>query len=147
MTPEGERCRLMIRTALEKYGLPSSEAAIRLLCMIAAHESGGFTYVKQVRGPALSLFQIEPRSYQDVCSYAQHRNYLDGEFPSPPERLIFDGLYAAAIGRLFFLRVPEQLPEPNNIKALAYYAKKYWNTEQGKATPAMYENAYREHFT
>ncbi len=146
MTPEGNACRVMIQTALDRYGLPVSESALRLLCMIAAHESGGFLYVKQVNGPALSFFQMEPVTYIDVCDYAVWRDYLPGELPSPPERLIFDAPFAAALGRLFFLRFSEPLPAEDDLTALAQYAKQYWNTALGKATVAQYESAYRKHF-
>ena len=83
MTPEGEQCRQMICTALADYHLPDSESAIRLLCMIAAHESGGFRFTKQIRGPAVSLFQIEPASFRDVCNYAKRKGI---DIPNaPPE--------------------------------------------------------------
>lgn len=136
----------MIEQALDQYGLPKSEAAIRLLCMIAAHESGGFLYSKQVRGPALSFFQLEPASYTDVCAYAMRKGYLKGEIPGPVERIIFDPTFAAAIARIFILRIPEPLPDPDNLRGLARYAKKYWNTNLGKATPGMYLEAYQEYF-
>lgn len=37
---------------------------VELLCMIAAHESMLGKYRKQIKGPALSLFQIEPRTHK-----------------------------------------------------------------------------------
>ena len=146
MTAEGSQCRLMIQSALDQYDLPNSESAVRLLCMIAAHESGGFTYVKQVNGPALSFFQLEPLSYADCCQYGQRKGWLPEGWDEPPERLIFDAPLAAAFGRLFFLRFSEPLPDAEDLSGLAQYAKTYWNTELGKATPALYEQAYREHF-
>ena len=114
--------------------------------MIAAHESGEFLYVKQIKGPALSFFQIEPATYQDVCKYAQTKGYLLNELPCPEQRLIFNGEFAAALGRIFFLRFKESLPDHNDINGLAQYAKKYWNTRLGTATPAMYAKAWRLHF-
>ncbi len=146
MSPEGLQCRLMIERALTDYQLPASEAAIRLLCMIAAHESGGFSYVKQVRGPALSFFQMEPATYSDVSGYAMKKGYLKGELPSPVQRLIFDAFFSAALARIFFLRFRKALPNHNDIPGLAQYAKHYWNTELGKATPAMYADAWRQYF-
>ena len=144
MTPEGRECRRMIASALGDYGLPCSEAALRLLCMIAAHESGGFTYSKQVRGPAISLFQIEPRTYKDLMAYADRKGI---KCPNgPPEQLIFNEGLAAALGRLFFMRFPEKLPDKDDIPAMATYAKQRWNTNYGAATPDDYESAYREHF-
>ncbi|MCW7552137.1 hypothetical protein NX722_05650 [Endozoicomonas gorgoniicola] len=147
MTEEGKACRQMIEEALGRYGLPTSESAIRLLCMIAAHESGGFTYSKQVRGPALSLFQMEPRTFRDLVTYCQRRfPNLSDELPCSPMRLIFDPGFAAAMGRAFLLRIPEPLPDFDNIDALGQYAKTYWNTRYGKATPKNYSDAWRHYF-
>ena len=146
MTAEGNACRLMIDEAMTRYKLPTSESAARLLCMIAGHESGGFCYVHQLGGPALGLFQMEPLTFQDVSEYCARKDYLDGELPSIPSRLIFDAHFAAAMARVFFLRIPEPLPDPDHITALANYAKRYWNTWQGKATPDDYANAWRTHF-
>ena len=147
MTPEGNACRQLIREALRKYDLPGSDAAVRLLEMIAAHESGGFTYSRQLGGPALSLFQIEPATYRDLCDYASSR-YLAicHEFPRNPMRLVFDPCFAAGMARVFFLRFPEPLPDRDDITALAEYAKYRWNTALGKATPQQYETAWRRYY-
>ncbi len=144
MTTEGRQCRLTIAKALGDYGLPCSEAALRLLCMIAAHESGGFCYSRQVRGPALSLLQIEPRTYNDLIYYADRKGIKIPQ--GPPEQLIFNFELSAALGRLFFMRFPEKLPDQDDIKGMAEYAKYRWNTDYGAATPEQYESAYREHF-
>ena len=147
MTDEGHACRQLIDDALLYYRLPTTEAAIRLLCMIAAHESGDFHYVRQRRGPALSLFQMEPATFDDVCDYAQRRNlYIASYLPCSPWRLVFDQRFAAAMARIFFLRFPEPLPDADDMHALACYAKGYWNTYLGKATPDQYLNAYLQHF-
>lgn len=51
-----------------------SEAAVNLLVGTAAHEStvAGITHLKQIRGPALGIYQIEPATHQD-----NWENYLD----------------------------------------------------------------------
>ncbi|WP_420588241.1 hypothetical protein [Bacterioplanoides sp.] len=146
MTPQADVCRSMIEQALDFYGLPDSESAVRLLCMIAAHESGKFLYTRQHGGPAIGAFQMEPATYEDVSLYARKKGYMTDEFPSPPERMIFDFWFATGMARIFFLRLPAPLPAPHQLKELAVYAKKYWNTELGKATPDMYLSAYRDLF-
>ena len=144
MTNDGLGCQIMIEKALTHYNLPRSRSAVQLLCMIAAHESGGFRYLKQVGGSAVSLFQMEPITYHDVCGYCLKRDYLKGEIPSPFERMVFDMPFSAAMARVFFLRIPEALPcKP---KDMAYYAKKYWNTYQGKATVDDYLNAWKFYY-
>ncbi len=144
MNPIADVCRTSIVQALDHYGLPASESAVKLLCMIGAHESAQFLYNKQVNGPALSPFQIEPASYLDVCEYADRKLYMPDDLPSPAERLIFDFRFATGIARVFLLRIPE--PIPTEISAMAIYAKKYWNTPLGKATPGIYRLAYQELF-
>ena len=148
MTQEGNACRFFIFEALDRYGLPISESAIRLLSMIAAHESGDFHYVRQVNGPALSLFQIEPATYGDLVDYADERDlYIANCMPVAPWRLVYDQLFAAAVARLFFLRFPEPLPDADDLHELARYAKQRWNTHLGKATPEHYLTAYLKHFS
>ena len=145
MTEEGQACRAMIEQALNHYELPVSESAVRLLCMIAAHESGGFTYSRQLAGPAPSLLQMEPRTFRDLITYCQRRfPKLAEELPCSPMRLIFDPEFAAAMGRAFLLRIPAPLPD--QIDALGQYAKTYWNTKYGKAKPSDYSDAWRHYF-
>ena len=132
--------------ALGYYDLPAQEEAIQLLCMIAAHESGRFMFVRQKNGPALSLFQMEPKTFADVQAYAIHRDLkIASELPCPPERLIFDQLFSAAISRIFFLRFPESLPK--TFEEMAVYAKQKWNTALGKATVDDYLRAYKRDFS
>jgi len=146
MTRFGLSLRGIIERALTRYQLPDSEAAVRLLLMIAAHESGGFTYCKQVNGPALGVFQMEPPTYRAVLEYLER----SGRFPSIPrnlreERLVFDADFAAAIARVYLVSKPEPLPEADDLDGLAEYAKKHWNTYLGKATPEQYHRAFLKH--
>ena len=145
MTPKGKACQNMIEQALKLYRLPASDDAVQLLCMIAAHESGGFRYVQQIGGPALSLFHVEPVTYCDVCDYCLRKNlYFAKELPSPVERLIFDSTFAAGLARVFFLRFPA--PIPNTPEQQSVYAKLYWNTAKGKASSDDYLNAWERYF-
>ena len=143
--------RIAIVTALQKAGLPCNEAAVRLLLMIAAHESGGFMYVRQVRGPALGLFQMEPATYTDTMRYISERQErfpkLRWDSLPRPKALCVDSWLAAQMARVYLMRFPEALPDKDNLEGLARYAKKYWNTEAGKATWEDYFNAYREYCT
>jgi hypothetical protein len=42
--------------------------------------------------------------------------------------------YAAAMCRVFYLRVPERLPQADDSAAMARYWKRYYNTHLGKGT-------------
>ena len=60
-----------VQAVLESFQLPATPAAVQLLSMIAAHESGGFRYVKQMgNGPAKGLLQMEPVGLLEVVRYS-----------------------------------------------------------------------------
>lgn len=124
----------------------NSPEAQKLLMMTACHESMGFRYRKQVNGPALSYFQIEPATLNDLYdNYLAYRPdkqaLLDGYLPEGMDRL--EALetqddYACCAARLIYYRQPAAIPPVTDEEALAVYAKQYWNTELGKATPEKY---------
>lgn len=139
--------------AFEKYifdtlkmsRLPCSTSSVSLLVMVAAHESGKLKYVQQMSGPALGLFQMEPTTYVEVLDYAKRRKLLETKaYSLPPEAMIWDAKHAIRLARIFFMRFPENIPAVHNLQGLARYAKKYWNTERGKATWTDYYEAYLE---
>lgn len=127
-----------------------SPAAEKLLMMTACHESLGFRYREQVNGPALSYFQIEPATLQDLYdNYLEYRPgrqlLLDQYLPegmSPREALANDDRYACAAARMIYARVPQALPDVADNDALASYCKQYWNTDLGAATPEKYLEDY-----
>ena len=52
-------------------------------------------------------------------------------------------MLATAMARIHYYRVPEKLPPKEDIKAMAVYAKRHYNTELGKATWEDYAEAYK----
>lgn len=134
-----------IRATLDDMGM-WSHAAEKLMFMIAAHESGGFKHRRQVKGSALSFFQIEPMTlydfYQNYISYRPDRRALLARYtPEDMGRLQAlenDNVYACAVTRMQLLRKREALPAADDDKALSEYCKKHWNTASGKATPEKY---------
>lgn len=133
--------------------IPYSEEAVDLLMMTAAHESNGCSYIKQINGPALGVYQMEPATEDDIWTSFLSFNteiedtmlYLLGDrgmgYPSVSEALITNLLYATAMARIHYYRVPEALP--STLEGLAAYAKKYYNTELGKATAEDYLKAFK----
>jgi len=156
---------LVIRPTLaELGGRYATEAAVRLLCMTAAHESQ-FCCLRQrakwdranqrwIHGPARGIYQMEP------ATYAEHLRWLAGgpfdDFApfmhqgelgwADADRLIGDLYLATAAARLHYWRWPEPLPDAADIHGLAEYAKRVWNTSAGKATVADYRKAYQQFF-
>ena len=139
--------------------IPYSETAVELLMMTAAHESLLGQFLVQVRGPALGIYQMEPATEDDIWNnFLKHRDPLMervkllmmrmvNEEDLCQDQLIGNLYYATAMARVHYWRVPEALPSGNiklqsTIKDLAAYAKKYYNTELGKATEDDYYAAY-----
>lgn len=134
-----------VRPVLHKMGMWSA-AAEKLLIMTACHESGGFQYRTQQGGPAVSYFQIEPASFNDLWhryleGKDERRKLVDQFLPSGVDPLValeLNDEFACAVARMKYASVPEALPAVSDDEALAQYCKTHWNTEAGKATPEKY---------
>lgn len=145
-----EYLRNLIRISLEPLGWWSQEAE-ELLLMTAAHESGLGRYTKQIKGPALGLYQMEPNTL--TGSYKNYINYraelqikihqVSGVRRPDRGQLQFNPVYSTIMARLKYHRAPGALPPASDTWALAEYAKDHYNTHLGKATPEKYHNAYR----
>lgn len=148
---------LVVRPTLEylQGAVPYSKEAEDLLMMTAAHESHLGEYLKQINGPALGIYQMEPRTEEDIWrNYLYYREPLNeaiqvtmkDPWTVDSPLLVCDLVYATAMARVHYFRVPEALPQYDGtegyIDALARYAKKYYNTEKGKATVQDYKEAY-----
>lgn len=90
-------------------------------------------------GPALSYFQIEPTTANDVRASIKGSR-LDGcvssfEYVSTSfiSQLAVNTRLACAIARIIYWRVRE--PIPTTGRELSYYHKKYYNTAAGAADP------------
>jgi len=134
-------------------GISGSQAAAQLLLGTALKESGNFRYRKQIGGPALSFFQIEPVSHQDIWdSYLKFRPALKAYIETLMTKPDADKLnelennesYAAAMARIKYQRCPAILPDLNDIDAMARYWKKYYNTPLGKGTVRGYLDIWKK---
>lgn len=119
-----------------------SEEALELLVFTCAVESRGGTYLKQVKGPALGIYQMEPENHNDIWqNYLPYRKNIlmvllsnFGCNVRPDEdRLIYDLRYATAMARIHYARVDSKLPAPNDIDSIWWYYKQYYNTPSGSA--------------
>ena len=142
---------LEIMESLTEGKIKLSENAADLLLMTAAHESLGGKYLKQVGGPALGIYGMEPTTFRSI-----NDNYLDyrpelkragmslslNELSNPAE-VIYNLVLATYMARIQYFKVPKALPD--NEEGMAAYAKKYWNTEKGKATEEKYLTDYRRY--
>ena len=117
-----------------------SESAINLLFYTGIIESN-FAYIHQKNGPALSWWQIEPKTHNDIWkSYLAYRPEISDKLNAvsdvlgDEEELKTNPFYACAMARIHYLRVPEALPKFDARAGMARYWKKYYNTELGKGT-------------
>ncbi|MCB0078826.1 MAG: hypothetical protein KDD73_15550 [Anaerolineales bacterium] len=154
--------RFLIRPTLDALGL-WSQAAENLLIGTAAHESNGFQAIHQYgKGPALSMYQIEPATHNDlwehsIGGYARRNaggmamllDWLPRMFPrgqAPDAMLLLTDLrYATAICRLLYWRVPRALPAPDDLGGLAGYWKEHYNTVHGAGHESEWLDAYARH--
>ena len=134
----------IITPTLNNLGLFSPNAA-QLLLGTALQESQ-LTYRKQIGGPALGLFQMEPATHNDIWdNFLKYRPALAAKVGTliVPYRdrltaLEFDDRYAAAMARVKYLRIPAPIPALGNIQAMAAFWKQYYNTPLGKGTAAKF---------
>ena len=136
-------------SSLQKY----SDDAVELLLFTCAAESNGGSYLTQLKGPALGIYQMEPTTYQDIwANYIYPNgsllnimslNFNAGIIP-PPERLIYDLSFATVMTRLHYSRFHEPLPPVSDIDAIWEYYKKYYNTSKGKAKKTESIKKYKE---
>lgn len=130
---------LIIKPALQDLQMYSEEAE-ELLVFTCAVESGGGTYIKQINGPALGIYQMEPTTFFDIWQhYITHKNdlflklitqFACASFPTE-DRLVWDLRFATAMARIHYARIPEPFPSAKDTLGVWEYYKSYYNTDQG----------------
>ena len=150
---------------LGKYNTP--EARFMLLC-ISATESNCGESIKQIGGPALGIWQMEPDTHDDIfknCDALKSNehlievlddalvNLIPGDL-NPYSTLIYSPLYACIMARLKLAMTPEPLPslptDANDTQRhYAYYLDHYHGrkadgTPAGKATVGHWLEALRK---
>lgn len=132
----------IVKPTLLELGMHSL-AAENLVMGTAAQESR-LLYIHQLgSGPALSLFQMEPNTYDDIwTNYLEYKedlaetilNAVEVDQIPKAERMLWDLKLSAIMCRVHYRRVPKVLPAADNIPALAQYWKTHYNTELGAGT-------------
>lgn len=127
--------------ALLDWGL-HSDHCVELLAMIAAHESLGGKHRKQIGGPALGLFQIEPVTHNSVWDNSDSIRARAKRYGIEEDvrKLESDDRYSTWVARHYLAQDPNPLPK--TPEAMAAYCKHYWN-RTGKATPEKYLNDWQ----
>lgn len=128
-------------------------AAERLLLGTAVHESGLRDLVQRGGGPALSMFQVEPATFDwlwsDIVLAQPRLGHVVGRFVhhgfSPIAQLAGNQHLACAVARLRFWVVREELPSPTDIDALGRYWKDHYNTRRGAGRAERWTRDFHRH--
>ena len=134
--------REVIDPTLDKLEL-GGESAADLMLGTAIHESKLVSRAQIGGGPALGLYQVEPKTHDDV--WANFLAYKPGLATkvlqllgdeNPLHGLQYNDAYATAIARMKYFRAEkrEDLPSAGDIDGMATYWKDYYNTKRGKGT-------------
>lgn len=132
--------RELIKTVLKDGNLDGPDAT-ELLMMTAAVESSLGHFLEQLgEGPALGIFQMEPKTETDIWeNWLQYRfdmaNFIRSYIaPGGKEQLKWNLAYQILMARIHYLRVPDPLPSKDDVFAMARYWKKHYNTYKGAGT-------------
>lgn len=146
-----EEIKTLIETTLKELSLYSTEA-VELLVGTCAQESSMGKYRRQIGGgPALGIFQMEPRTFNDIVeNFLNYKKNLkekvmtvSGITEFNPLDLLQNDKLATAMARIHYLRVSS--PIPTTLEEQARYYKKYYNTEMGMATVEEYLRNYKKY--
>lgn len=134
---------LVVRPALAALQL-NSESAVNLLTGTALAESRA-KFVKQIGGPALGLWQMEPATHDDCFAnflnfpaqskFATALHQMLAADSAPVDQLVNNLRYACAMARIRFYRSPLPLPSATDPIAMSAYHKRVYNTPKGAADP------------
>lgn len=119
----------------------NTPAAVELLMLTAATESHLGSYIRQVRGPALGIFQMEPTTEKDI-----YDNYL--RYPKQLPLLLWveeykgtrgidlkaNLAYQVVMARVHYRRSPMAMPSEVDLIGLAKKWKQVYNTPLGRGT-------------
>lgn len=158
----------IIKPSLEALDLynPNLE---ELLSGICAQESLGGTYIHQDKGTALGIYQMEPKTHDDIWQnylikildssinlYYKiiHSNNLKialnktffGRITGQPDSklLMYNLFYATQMAAVFIHRLNRDFPDRANVKDMAKFWKAFWNTPEGKGTTDEFVNNYNK---
>jgi hypothetical protein len=154
MSFDPDQFRALITRVLQALQLHSPDA-VELLMGTAAQESHLGRYLRQIRGPASGVFQMEPATEKDIW-----RNYLayrparadlawkvTGVNAPTPLHLQGNLIYQITMARLHYRRIPAPLPPRQNLSAMAHYWNTHYNRNPEKGHPHEFTENYRIYCT
>lgn len=130
----------VLRSRRELYSI----SAVNLLLGTGAQESACGTYLRQLGGgPAMGAFQMEPQTFDWLK--VKYRDFYPEIMHAVFDRLEWDLWLAIFMARLRYRVDPKPLPAPSDLRALAHYYKRVFNTAAGAATPEQFISSWAQH--
>ena len=142
-------------------GIPATINASKLLLFTAVVESNAGTYLKQIYGPAMGVYQMEPATFNDIFknylkSKPKYLEVIQTVFPGCDEKidvtedntlhpLVTDLMFQTVMARIHYRRDRYSLPDWKDEEALWEYYKRVWNTYEGKAEKEECLRKWREY--
>lgn len=132
----------------------SKNANFLSLCTAAIESNCGY-YIKQVGGPALGPWQMEPNTHIDIhqnCDALDDKVFLAKLYDLtivtdiPLYSLVTSLKYACAMARLKYSMDKATLPDHNDIKAVYDYYKRIYNTPLGASTYDKFKSALANNY-
>lgn len=127
-----------------------SQAAEQLVMGTIVEESviGNDMHLRQVKGPALGIGQIEPATHDDnYDSYLTFRPKLlevfEGINPRDTEALVYNLRYSVAHIRLKYWRSDRGLPLHGDAAGMGLYWKSVYNSAMGKGSAGHFAETFR----
>jgi hypothetical protein len=144
---DGTQLKDLVQRTLKEIELWSPEAEQLILGTIA-HESRNGWYIKQIKGPALGICQMEPATFRDHKKWLVNSNVplllkLEQIGEMKAENLEWNLKLSIAMCRIHYLRKPGFIP--TTVTGQAEYWKKWYNTRLGKGTIAQYLGSYADY--
>ena len=151
---------LIVRPTLEILQLPNPLVSERLIMGTAAQESG-FGHIKQVGGPALGLWQMEPATFNDLF-YGFLRSSKQASLRLRLQNFILDGAeslrriepadqlkgnlyFSAAMCRIHYYAKPFTMPVNASAAELATIWKRWYNSMLGAGTEVQFIANYAKY--
>jgi hypothetical protein len=118
--------------------IPYSLSARELLVLTACAETNLGEYIYQIDGgPARGIFQMEASTEKDIyenflCYNSHIYQKIENLRSLSCDDLAANLCYQIAMARIHYWRVPEPLPDHDDVSGLAQYWKRHYNTYKGK---------------
>ena len=144
---------LIVRPVLRELEMHSRAAENVVLGTAAVESAMGHWLRQNPRGPALGIYQCEVATHNDlIWTWLHHKPELWSRLVSatkvikPEAGMLVGNLwYATGICRLHYRRVPDPLPDADDIDGLGGYWKRYYNTRLGAGTVEHWREAWAQH--